>query len=191
MTSTLLKNRESMCKRGKSADNVIGTMSRNQRNNYEPKRSWLEGPEVPGEFENPERPSKYPGEDLGLPEKGAGSLASLFPRMAALLIDWLMCMAIAYFITTMTSALGHYSTVTMFLFIIWRIFTVWAFAQSPGHSFLGLGVARIDDNTQRVGLWRSVFRTILTIFLFPPVVQDTDGRGLHDRATGTAVIHTR
>lgn len=185
-----------MCNRGKTADIVLGIMSDDKRkhngsNEHGPKRSWLEGPEVPGEFENPERPSTYPGEDMGLPETGAGSLAGLFPRMGALLIDWLLCMGIAYFITTMTTALGHYSTVTMFLFILWRIFSVWLLAQSPGHAFLGLGVARIDDPTQRVGLWRSVVRTLLTVFLFPPVIQDADGRGMHDRATGTAVIRTR
>ena len=181
-----------MCNRGKTADIVLGIMSDDKRkHNSGPKRSWLEGPEVPGEFENPERPSTYPGEDIGLPETGAGSLAGLFPRMGALLIDWLLCMGIAYFITTMTTALGHYSTVTMFLFILWRIVSVWLLAQSPGHAFLGLGVARIDDPTQRVGLWRSVVRTLLTVFLFPPVIQDADGRGMHDRATGTAVIRTR
>ncbi|HAT1372413.1 TPA: RDD family protein, partial [Corynebacterium striatum] len=29
---------------------------------------------------------------------------------------------------------------------------------------------------------------ILTGFLFPAAMVDTDGRGIHDRATGTAVI---
>ena len=52
-------------------------------------------------------------------------------------------------------------------------------------------MARIDEPDERVGLWRSVVRTLLTVFLFPPIIQDTDGRGMHDRATGTAVIRSR
>src|SRR5689334_18717048 len=33
----------------------------------------------------------YPGERLGLPEQGKGSVARFGRRLAALLIDWLIC----------------------------------------------------------------------------------------------------
>lgn len=154
-------------------------------------RSWLEGPQLPGHNENPARPSAYPGENLGLPKTGPSSLASLFSRMGALLIDWIICYILALFITRMTNYLGDSATVTAIVFILLRTITVWLFAQSPGHAMVGIGVARIDDSSQRVGLVRAAARTILTFFLFPPVIQDTDGRGMHDRATGTAVIRTR
>ena len=94
-------------------------------------------------------------------------------------------------VVSMTSALGDSATATIIFFIVWRILTVWLFAQSPGHAILGIGVARIDQPDQRVGLWRAAVRALLTVFLFPPIIQDTDGRGMHDRATGTAVIRTR
>ena len=155
------------------------------------KRTWLEGPLVPGENEDPTKLSSYPGENLGLPREGKGSLAGLFPRMAALLIDWSICYAMAAIITPNINWFGDNATASMIFFIIWRVVTVWLFAQSPGHAIMGIGVARIDDPSQRVGLWRSVVRVIFTIFLLPPVIQDTDGRGMHDRATGTAVIRTR
>lgn len=155
------------------------------------KRTWLEGPLVPGENEDPTKLSSYPGENLSLPREGKGSLAGLFPRMAALLIDWSICYAMAAIITPNTNWFGDNATAAMIFFIMWRVVTVWLFAQSPGHAIMGIGVARIDDSTQRVGLWRSVVRVIFTIFLLPPVIQDTDGRGMHDRATGTAVIRTR
>lgn len=155
------------------------------------KRTWLEGPQLPGQNEDPTNLSSYPGEAIGLPEKGPGSLATLMPRMLALLIDWAICYGIAFFIHSMTKMLGDTPTIAMLVFIVWRIITVWLFAQSPGHAIVGIGVARLDDGTKRVGLWRSIVRTILTIFLFPPVVQDTDGRGLHDRVTQTGVIKTR
>lgn len=155
------------------------------------KRSWLEGPQVPGEYEDPNNLSAYAGENLGLPKDGPGSLATLMPRMAALLLDWMLCWGIAFFITRMTAWLGDVATVTMMVFIVLRVLSVWLFAQSPGHALVGIGVARLDDHSKRVGFVRALFRTVLTIFLFPPVIQDTDGRGMHDRATGTGVIRTR
>ena len=33
----------------------------------------------------------YPGADLGLPETGAGSIASMGRRLGAIFIDWLLC----------------------------------------------------------------------------------------------------
>lgn len=153
--------------------------------------SWLEGPQVPGQNENPADLSAYPGKLLGLPPSGPGSVSSMFPRVIALLIDWLICYGIAFFITQMTGALGGTATVVLIVWVVWRIVTVWLFGQSPGHAVMGIGVARVDDPDKRVGLIRSVVRTVLTVFLFPPLIQDTDSRGMHDRATGTAVIRTR
>ena len=51
------------------------------------KRSWLEGPQLPGQNEDPNKLSSYPGEAIGLPKDGPGSLSTLMPRMIALLID--------------------------------------------------------------------------------------------------------
>lgn len=152
---------------------------------------WLEGPQVPGQYEDPTDLSPYPGKLLGLPESGRGSVASLSARLLALLIDWMLCWGIAALIASRTDALGGVPTLTLIVWILWRIITVWLFAQSPGHAIMGIGVARVDDPDKRVGLLRATVRTLLTVFLFPPIIQDTDGRGMHDRATGTAVIRTR
>ncbi|WP_414120127.1 RDD family protein [Corynebacterium nuruki] len=153
--------------------------------------SWLEGPRVPGRYEDPHDLSPWPGKLLGLPGSGAGSMASMGQRVLALLIDWLICWGIGFLVTTMTDALGDVSMTTLVVWVIWRIITVWLFGQSPGHALVGIGVARVDDTDKRVGLWRAVVRTVLTVFLFPPLIQDTDRRGMHDRATGTAVIRSR
>ena len=100
------------------------------------KRSWLEGPQLPGENEATGEISSYPGESFGIPKEGPGSLASLFSRMGALLIDWIICMALAWLITLQTDVLGHYSTLTWLLFLVWRTISVWLFAQSPGHAVM-------------------------------------------------------
>lgn len=165
-----------------------GIMSKSKKNTQ---RSWLEGPEIPGAYEDPTRPSSYPGESFNLPQEGPGSLSSLFPRMMALLADWLAAGLIALLLRQAWSDLGDQATVTLLVFFFWRLFTVWLFAQTPGHALLGIGVARVDKAEQRVGFVRSLVRIVLTCFILPPIVQDTDGRGLHDRATGTAVIKSR
>ena len=41
----------------------------------------------------------YPGQGLGLPERGPGSVASMPRRVLALFIDWLLSMLIAYWLT--------------------------------------------------------------------------------------------
>ncbi|MGO1950758.1 MAG: RDD family protein [Mycobacteriaceae bacterium] len=153
--------------------------------------SWLEGPQVPGKYEDPRDLSAYPGKLLGLPKDGARSIASIGQRCLALLADWLICYVMAIFITQSTDALGGPEFVVLVLWILWRTVTVWLFGQSPGHAIVGIGVCRVDNPEARVGLVRAAVRTVLTVFLFPPLVQDTDSRGMHDRATGTAVVRTR
>ena len=65
---------------------------------------------------------------------------------------------------------------------------MWLFGRTPGQAMLGMGVARVDVPGTRVGLWRSFLRSFLTLLLLPPAIQDSDLRGMHDRATGTAVV---
>ena len=59
--------------------------------------------------------------------------------------------------------------------------------QTPGMRLLKLRVVRVDRSAP-IGLWRAVVRTALLMVLVPALVVDGDGRGLHDRLTGTAVI---
>ncbi|WP_047240581.1 RDD family protein [Corynebacterium epidermidicanis] len=153
----------------------------------EQKRSWLEGPMIPGDADDPMAPGRWPGEKLGLPEKGAGALASVMRRAVGITIDWFLCMFIAIIIRNFTDALGGVSTLTLILFCLISVVSVWLFARTPGQAILGMGVARVDA-VGRVGFVRALVRTVLTVFIFPPIMVDADGRGLHDRATQTAVI---
>ena len=51
--------------------------------------SWLSGPEPLGPK------SGYPGEQLGLPQAGPGSLARMGRRLGALVVDWLIAYGLA------------------------------------------------------------------------------------------------
>ena len=130
----------------------------------------------------------FPGQSLGLPSSGAGAQASVARRAGAVTIDWFLCWALAAFIRFNTDTLGDTATLTYLLWLILGIVCGWLFARTPGMMALGMGVARVDVPGQRVGFWRAAVRTILTGFILPAAMVDADGRGLHDRATGTTVI---
>ncbi|WP_333618783.1 RDD family protein [Dietzia sp.] len=147
--------------------------------------SWLSGPQAAldgGE-------SSYPGEKLGAAESGPGSMAGLGRRLGAILVDWLIISIPVNLIMGQDGRwfLGGGATTTLILWALVSIVSVWALSMTPGMAAVGLGVARVDAAAP-VGLWRAVIRTVLSVFVFPALFQDEDNRGMHDRATGTAVV---
>lgn len=152
------------------------------------KRSWLAGPQIPAENEDPDAPGRWPGEKLGFPREGEGSLATVMRRAGGVAIDWGICWLAAILIYQLTDALGGISTMTWMFFVVLGVVSVWLFARTPGQAALGMGVARIDAAGARVGFGRALVRTLLTAFVLPAAMVDADGRGMHDRGTGTTVI---
>jgi uncharacterized RDD family membrane protein YckC len=146
--------------------------------------SWLSGP---GPLESGP-PQQYPGERLGLPASGSGSLAQLGRRLAALLVDWLL----AYGLAALAMSLGLISAglLSSAILLIWLVLGVLAvrlFGFTPGQFALGLAVASVDQR-MHVGLGRAVVRGVLIAFVIPALFVDIDGRGLQDRLTATAVV---
>jgi uncharacterized RDD family membrane protein YckC len=136
----------------------------------------------------PESRSTYPGELLGLPETGPGSLASMGRRLAALMIDWL----IAYGLAALAMAFGAFSermlaTAVLVVWLVLGVVAVRLFSFTPGQLALGLQVAAVDGRLP-VGVGRLVVRGLLIAAVIPALFTDSDGRGIHDRLTGTAVL---
>jgi len=128
----------------------------------------------------------YPGEMLGLPERGPGSLAPMGRRMAALLIDWL----VGYGLAALALGLGvipieALSTAVLVVWFLLGLAAVRLFGFTPGQFALGLGVISLDGE---LGIGRVAARGLLISVVIPPLFTDADGRGLHDRVTGTAVV---
>ena len=141
--------------------------------------SWLSGPAAaqPGQA--------YPGEVLGLPETGAGSVASMGRRVAALLADWLLCVLIALAVVrdgdlarTENWALLFFAAETYLLTALTGV--------TVGKRLLGIRVTRLDGRP--VGFGWSLLRVVLLLAVVPPLISDRDLRGLHDRAANTAVV---
>lgn len=127
----------------------------------------------------------HPGERLGLPRSGPGSVARFGRRLGAVMIDWLPCQLIAYGLITH----GNLQTAgnwTLGLFVALSILTVGTVGFTPGKRILGLRV--IGQDGGRLGFLRVVARTLLLALVIPALVWDRDGRGFHDRLAGAVQV---
>ena len=133
-------------------------------------------------------PQGYPGQSLGLPEYGPGSLARMGRRLVALLVDWLLAYGLAALGMTLgLIPLRMLSTAVLVIWLVLGIVAVRLFEFTPGQLALGLRVASVDERLH-VGLGRAAARGVLIAFVIPALFVDFDGRGIQDRATGTAVV---
>lgn len=121
----------------------------------------------------------YPGERLGLPREGTGSVGRLGRRVGALFIDY----GAAYLIS---GFFGWDPLAILAIFALIQIAFLPTLQGSPGHRLFGLRLVRLDGAW--VGLWRPIVRTLLLIVVIPAVIWDADQRGLHDKAAGTVLV---
>lgn len=124
--------------------------------------------------------SAYPGERLGLPMSGSGSVARVGRRLGALAIDWAcaVIVSVAFF--------SYDSLATTVVFTVVQVLFIPTLGGSPGHRVLGMRLVRLDGSW--VGLWRPIVRTLLLVLVIPAVIWDPDQRGLHDKAAGTVLL---
>jgi hypothetical protein len=137
--------------------------------------SWLSG------VASGQDKAEYPGQRFGLPEAGPGSVAGVGRRLGALVIDWLLCEIIA-----VTAFHDQFLTIAVFAAETWLLTGLTGY--TAGKRLLGLRVARLDGKP--VGLVWGLVRTLLFLAVVPPLVFDSDLRGLHDRAANTVVLRT-
>ncbi|RJK96942.1 RDD family protein [Vallicoccus soli] len=145
--------------------------------------SWLEGPRAAAEAAGVA--FGYRGERLGLPETGPGSVAGFGRRLAALAVDWVLCLLVATLVAPYGS-LDH-SLATLGVLVAEVGVLTGTLGTSVGHRLLGLRVVRLDAPVP-VGLARGLLRAVLIALVVPAAVWDRDGRGLHDKAVRTAVV---
>jgi hypothetical protein len=151
--------------------------------------SWLSGPTAALPLDD-DGTSKYRGERLGLPETGPGSLVGTGRRLGALMLDWLMAGGVSILILGGDALDSRLSSVVLLVWFVVGVVTVTLFSFTPGQYIVGLQVARIDKPVG-VGIVRALARQVLLVFMVPPLITDIEGRGMQDRATGTALVRSR
>lgn len=133
----------------------------------------------------------HPGERLGLPADGVGSVAGFGRRLAALAVDWLL----GYFIAGLFTGPNALASPSF----SWSVLGVWflltavpvaIFGASAGMTALGIRVAALGGAAV-VGVPRALLRTALVALVIPALIRDEDGRGWHDLAAGTVVVRSR
>lgn len=136
------------------------------------------------------RENTYPGERLGLPESGPGSVARLGRRVGALLFDLATAGLIAYaFFPAFDDSLGMRFAnplASNLIFLGMQVLFLTTLGSSPGHFIFGMRLIRQGGGW--AGLWRPLVRTLLLAVIIPAVIWDADQRGLHDRAAGTILV---
>ncbi|TLM82864.1 RDD family protein [Pseudarthrobacter sp. NamE5] len=135
--------------------------------------SWLSGPDTSGI-------SKYPGERLGLPESGPGSVARAGRRIVAIMIDWGIALLISNF------AFAGDSWATLAIFAAEQILLIGTLGYSIGHRLMGIHVVKVGGGAP--GPLAALVRSVLLCLVIPAVIFDADHRGLHDKAMNTLLI---
>jgi uncharacterized RDD family membrane protein YckC len=105
-------------------------------------------------------------------------------RIGALFIDWLFCTFIVVAIIRPAHADVEYWTLLVFGAQDYLLTALTGF--TLGKRLLGIRVARLDG--AMVGLLWGFVRTILMLIVIPALLLNRDMRGLHDRASNTAVL---
>jgi uncharacterized RDD family membrane protein YckC len=147
--------------------------------------SWLSGPRI-------ERPTEdyHPGERLGLPQSGPGSVAGWGHRTAALVVDWFVALGVTMAVLGPPEPGDDVFSVTVLgVFVLEYVLMLLTAGRTIGMALFGLTVAPMAGARPRPS--RVLLRTLLLAVVIPAVVYDRDRRGLHDKAGGTVVIRTR
>lgn len=122
----------------------------------------------------------YPGERLGLPASGPGSVAGFGRRLLAFGVDALLCDAIALLLGDV-----RWNIVIFFA----EVYVLTALGGcSAGQRICGIRIVRVDGSP--VGPVWAFVRTVLLCLLIPALIWDRDWRGLHDKAADSVALRT-
>lgn len=148
-------------------------------------------------------PPDYAGQELGLPERGPGSVAAFPRRLIGVFIDWTICLLIAFAVFSVPfGAGGAQSFIPLAIFAAENILLVSTIGSTIGHRIVGIHVRRLfpvpvqtPTGPSRIGaapgFGAGLIRTALLCLFIPALIPDLNNRGLHDQAAGTIIVCTR
>ena len=134
----------------------------------------------------------YPGERLGLPRTGPGSVAGWGRRIAALVVDWIASTMVSVLVFgyqwfgATAGEQGWVGATPLLVFLLEASFLTAVAGGSFGQLALRVGVVHLDGRP--VNLLEALVRTFLILLVIPPLVFNRDQRGLHDLAVKTVTL---
>lgn len=115
-------------------------------------------------------------------------MAGFGARLGAFLVDSVIAnlmVGLVYF-AGIHPGPGAHGQLVLGGFLLQELVLVAAAGSTIGMRLLGIRVVRVDG--RRPTLLMAVLRTALLSLLVPALIWDADGRGMHDRASGTVVV---
>ena len=110
-------------------------------------------------------------------------------RILALIIDWASAILVVQVIPNAPEyGTQRNSLLTLIIFALEVMLFTWLMGASFGQRIVGLRVKDFvkDSNPS---LLQSIFRKLLIVLIIPPLLADSDGRGLHDRLAKTKITN--
>lgn len=120
--------------------------------------------------------SSYPGERMGFPQTGPGSVGRLGPRLLALIADWGIASLLAWWL------FDYAAFVVSGIFIVLTSLSISLLGSTIGHLIFGMRVNTVRGDAP--GWWRPWIRQILLSLVIPAIIMDEDQRGAHEVLTG-------
>ncbi|HET6480082.1 MAG TPA: RDD family protein [Actinoplanes sp.] len=127
---------------------------------------------------------KIPSGTDGVIDLTASTMASFGRRLGALLIDWVLCTVVA---SLLVVDLRANPWPQLGVFVLVNAFFLGLFGQTPGMALLRIRCVSLADGGA-IGLPRAIVRAALLALVIPALINDGDGRGLHDRAARSVVL---
>lgn len=148
--------------------------------------SWLEGPRALAAADGVDL--GHPGQRLGLPRSGPGSVARFGPRLLAFAVDTVVCNLVVLALVAF-GVPGERDTLILAVFFAEVLLLSAMAGGSAGQLVVGM---RLSGVGRALPLpLAALIRTPLILLLVPPLIWDADQRGLHDRAARTVLLRTR
>jgi len=122
----------------------------------------------------------WPGERLGLPRTGRGSIARPGRRLAGVAIDWSIAVGVSLIF------FDYNAVANSVIFVLLQLIFIPTIGGSIGHRLVGMRVVPVQGGW--IGPWRGIVRAVLLGIVFPALVWDSDQRGFHDKVAGTVLI---
>ncbi|MCX6399358.1 MAG: RDD family protein [Propionibacteriales bacterium] len=117
--------------------------------------------------------------------------ASWGRRIAALLVDWMLCtlVVIAIFgLKEYTEPGSIASILVLGFYVVESALLTWLAGGSIGKLLTGLCVVPADGHLRKLNPVKAFGRQVLIALVIPPLVFRSDGRGLHDMFAGTSTV---
>ena len=110
-------------------------------------------------------------------------------RILALILDWAAAILVVQVIPNAPDyGTQKSSLLTLIIFAFEVALFTWMMGASFGQRIVGLRVRDFAKDSNPT-LFQSVIRTLLIVVIIPPLLADSQGRGLHDRLAKTKIAN--